>query len=293
MGGGDSMNTSEDHTQHELIRAFVKIAPLLKSLSNDDITIGIYDTEKLIINIPGDTFSLNVTPGDPLVEGDIVTKAIRNNTELSDVVPKELFGFPLAARAIPLHDEQGNVIGGVGMGTSLERANKLFEMAESFSAIVEQTTASIEEISQSVTHLNDRVNGITSQMDDVSSSAQQIGKISSVVKEISDQSNMLGLNAAIEAARAGEVGRGFSVVADEIRKLATSSKENVNQINGITKSIQELLMLLNHAFSDIHALTDTQALTIQEFSATIMEISNKAEELAQVAQETLYTKENK
>jgi uncharacterized protein YoxC len=286
-------NVTEEQTQHELIRAFVKVAPLLKSLTNDDITIGIYDTEKLIINIPGQTFSLNVSPGDPLVEGDIVTNAIRNNTALSAVVPKELFGFPLAARAIPLHDEQGRVIGGVGMGTSLEKANALFEMAESFSAIVEQTTASIGDISQSIAHLTERVTDVTNQMTDVSSSAQQIGKISSVVKEISDQSNMLGLNASIEAARAGEVGRGFSVVADEIRKLATSSKENVDQINGITKNIQEFLQRLNHAFSDIHTLTDTQSRTIQEFSETIHEISIKAEELAQVAEESLYAKENK
>jgi uncharacterized protein YoxC len=286
-------NLTEEQTQHELIRAFVKVAPLLKSLTNDDITIGIYDTEKLIINIPGQTFSLNVSPGDPLVEGDIVTNAIRNNTALSAVVPKELFGFPLAARAIPLHDEQGRVIGGVGMGTSLEKANALFEMAESFSAIVEQTTASIGDISQSIAHLTERVTDVTNQMTDVSSSAQQIGKISSVVKEISDQSNMLGLNASIEAARAGEVGRGFSVVADEIRKLATSSKENVDQINGITKNIQEFLQRLNHAFSDIHTLTDTQSRTIQEFSETIHEISIKAEELAQVAEESLYAKENK
>lgn len=286
-------NVTEEQTQHELISAFVKVAPLLKSLTNDDITIGIYDTEKLIINIPGRTFSLNVKPGDPLVEGDIVTDAIRNNKALSAVVPKELFGFPLAARAIPLHDEQGRVIGGVGMGTSLEKANVLFEMAESFSAIVEQTTASIEDISQSIAHLTERVTDVTNQMTDVSSSAQQIGKISSVVKEISDQSNMLGLNASIEAARAGEVGRGFSVVADEIRKLATSSKENVDQINGITKNIQEFLQRLNHAFSDIHTLTDTQSRAIQEFSATIHEISIKAEELAQVAEESLYAKENK
>ncbi len=285
-------NVTKEQTQHELISAFVRVAPLLKSLTNDDITIGIYDTEKLIINIPGKTFSLNVSPGDPLVEGDIVTNAIRNNTPLSAVVPKELFGFPLAARAIPLHDEQGRVIGGVGMGTSLEKANVLFEMAESFSAIVEQTTASIEDISQSIAHLTERVTDVTNQMTDVSSSAQQIGKISSVVKEISDQSNMLGLNASIEAARAGEVGRGFSVVADEIRKLATSSKENVDQINGITKDIQEFLQRLNHAFSDIHTLTDTQSRTIQEFSATIHEISIKAEELAQVAEESLYAKEN-
>ncbi|MFE0554922.1 MULTISPECIES: methyl-accepting chemotaxis protein [Paenibacillus] len=286
-------NVTEEQTQHELISAFVKVAPLLKSLTNDDITIGIYDTEKLIINIPGKTFSLNVSSGDPLVEGDIVTNAIRNNTALSAVVPKELFGFPLAARAIPLHDEQGRVIGGVGMGTSLEKANALFEMAESFSAIVEQTTASIGDISQSIAHLTERVTDVTNQMTDVSSSAQQIGKISSVVKEISDQSNMLGLNASIEAARAGEVGRGFSVVADEIRKLATSSKENVDQINGITKNIQEFLQRLNHAFSDIHTLTDTQSRAIQEFSTTIHEISIKAEELAQVAEESLHAKENK
>lgn len=286
-------NRTEGQTQHELIRAFVRIAPLLNNLTNDDITIGIYDTEKLIINFPGKTFSLNVSPGDPLMEGDIVTNAIRTNTALSAVVPKELFGFPLAARAIPLHDEQGRVIGGVGMGTSLEKANKLFEMAESFSAIVEQTTASIEDISQSVSHLTDRVTDVTNQMKDVSSSAQQIGKISTVVKEISEQSNMLGLNASIEAARAGEAGRGFSVVADEIRKLATISKENVDRINGITKNIQELLLGLNHAFSDIHTLTGSQSGAIKEFSETIQEISTKAEELAQVAEETLFAKESK
>ncbi|MEK8131623.1 methyl-accepting chemotaxis protein [Paenibacillus filicis] len=283
-------NMNEEQKQHELIEAFLRVAPLLRNLTNDDITIGIYDTEKLITNIPGKTFSLNVSPGDPLREGDIVNDAIRNNTALSAIVPKELFGFPLAARAIPLHDEQGRVIGGVGMGTSLERANKLFEMAESFSAIVEQTTASIEEIRQSVIHLTNSVADVTHQMKDVSSSAQEIDNISTVVKQISDQSNLLGLNAAIEAARAGEVGKGFSVVANEIRKLATNSKENVNQINNITDNIQDLLLRLNHAFSDINKLTDSQSRAINEFAATIQEISAKSEELAQVAEESLFAK---
>ncbi|KGR76169.1 methyl-accepting chemotaxis protein [Ureibacillus sinduriensis] len=275
-------------SENNIIDAFVKVAPLLNELIQDDITVGIYDTEKLLINIPGKTFSLNVKPGDRLVEGDIVTNAIRTNQRLSAIVPKDLFGFPLVARALPLHDSEGRVIGGVGIGTSLEKANKLFEMAETFSVIVEQTASSIGAISDSVTSLSDRVTDITAQMEGVSSSAEEIGEISSVVKAISDQSNLLGLNAAIEAARAGEVGKGFSIVADEIRKLATNSKDHVNQINNITRNIQDLLLTLNHSFSEVNKLTETQSGSIQEFSATIQEISTKAQELAQLAEQTLY-----
>lgn len=274
----------------DIMEAFIKVAPYLNRLIQDDITIGIYDTEKLIINYPGETFSLNVNPGDPLAEGDIITEAFRTNSEKAAIVPKELFGFPLIARAIPLHDDNGNVIGGIGLGTSLEKANQLFDVAESLSAVSEQTAATIEEISKSVTRLADKVTEMTGQMDAVSTSADQIGKISSVVKSISDQSNLLGLNAAIEAARAGESGRGFSVVAEEIRKLATNSKDNVSQIDEITKTISSLLTELNTAFSGIHQLTETQAASIQEFSATIQEISRNAQNLAEMADYTINTK---
>lgn len=273
----------------DIIKAFVKVAPFLNQLIQDDITIGIYDTEKLIINIPAKTFSLNVKPGDLLVDGDIITEAIRTNSEKSALVPKELFGFPLIARALPLHDSSGKVIGGIGIGTSLEKANRLFEMAESFSAIVEQTAASIDDITGSITLLANRVNDVSSEMKDVSISADKIGQISAVVKGISDQSNLLGLNAAIEAARAGEHGRGFSVVANEIRNLATNSKENVTEINNITNTIQQLLGKLNESFGEINNLTDTQAGTIQEFAATIQEISKNAQSLAELAESSLRT----
>lgn len=99
------MSIQTEQQTHSLLDAFVKVAPFLNSLIQDDITIGIYDTEKLIVNIPAKTFSLNVKPGDPLQKGDIITDAIRMNQKKTSMVPKELFGFPLIARAIPLHDE--------------------------------------------------------------------------------------------------------------------------------------------------------------------------------------------
>lgn len=162
---------------------------------------------------------------------------------MSATVPKEIFGVPFASKVIPIHDEKGNVIGGVSVATSIEKAHKLFELSESLMAIVQETAASLEEITKSASDLAERIVDVSSHMKEVSYGTNQIGQISKVVKGISDQSNLLGLNAAIEAARAGDAGRGFSVVADEIRKLATNSKENVSQIDDITKGIREAIVI--------------------------------------------------
>lgn len=268
----------------EILEAFIKVAPYLNQLIQDDITVGIYDTEKLLINIPGETFSLNVNSGDPLEEGDIITSAIRENQPKSQMVPKELFGFPLVARAIPLKNDLGKVIGGVGIGTSLEKSNTLFNVAENLSAIVEETAAALEDIASSVTQLADRITNITALVGEVNTGATQIGRISSTVRGLSDQSNLLGLNAAIEAARAGEAGKGFSVVADEIRKLATNSKENVGQIDELTSTISSTMANLSEAFNGITDLSTNQAASIEEISATVQEISRNAQHLSDLAQ---------
>lgn len=278
-------NTAQlQQLDEEILEAFIKVAPYLNQLIQDDITVGIYDTEKLLINIPGETFSLNVKSGDPLEEGDIITSAIRENRPKSQMVPKELFGFPLVARAIPLKNDRGKVIGGVGIGTSLEKSNTLFNVAENLSAIVEETAAALEDIASSVTQLADRISSVTSLVGEVGTGATQIGRISSTVRGLSDQSNLLGLNAAIEAARAGEAGKGFSVVADEIRKLASNSKENVGQIDELTSTISSTMANLSEAFSGITDLSTNQAASIEEISATVQEISRNAQHLSELAE---------
>ena len=277
------MIEGKESSKINLLDAYVKIAPSLHKLMQEDMSISVYDTEKLLIYIPATTFNLNLRPGEPLVDGDILSTAIKGNKEMAATVPKEIFGVPFASRVIPLHDEQGRVIGGVGVAMSIERANQLHDVAEKLSSIVENTVDSLEDLTRSAFDLANRVSGVSDQMKEVSSGADQIGEISKVVKGVSEQSNLLGLNAAIEAARAGEAGRGFSVVADEIRKLATNSKENVTQIDEIIKGIGEAINNLNTAFAGITEFVDHQVSSIQEISTIVQDIGKSSQTLLQMA----------
>jgi methyl-accepting chemotaxis protein len=86
--------------------------------------------------------------------------------------------------------------------------------------------------------LKDKVNGIANQIVNLSQRTGQISSVSNLVADIANQTNMLALNAAVEAARAGENGKGFSVVATEIRKLADQSKQSAQKINNLIVDIQ-------------------------------------------------------
>lgn len=282
-----NISDEQDKQSMDLTQAFAMVAPYLNRLMQDDISISVYDTEKLLIAVPAQTFSLNLKPGELLVEGDILTDAIRNNEEISGIVPKELFGVTFASRVIPLQNEAGEVIGGVGVGSSLEKANELYQVAENISAVVEQTAASFTHISNSVMDLVNRLAEISNHMNEVSSGAEEIGQISTAVKEMSDQSSLLGLNAAIEAARAGEAGLGFGVVASEIRKLASNSKNNVIQINEITQNMQIAIQNLQTAFQGINDFTNNQVEAIQQLSETVNQINHSTHQLSHMARSNM------
>ena len=275
---------------HPVLQSFIQVAPYLQYLVNDDITIGIYDREKLLLNIPAKTFSLNVNPGDPLIDGDIITNAIRENKNQAMIVPAEILGVNLVSRAIPVHDEQGNVIGGIGVGLNVENANKLSEIAGSLSSVIDDVTNTVQEMAESVNDLAVNISSVSEKASEVTHSVDLIENVSKVVRDTADQSNLLGLNAAIESARAGEHGKGFGVVADEIRKMATNSKNSVQEIHGITNQIKEVIENLEKDIQKVNLESNNQSASIEEITATMEEINGTIHSLAELARENIELK---
>lgn len=163
--------------------------------------------------------------------------------------------------------------------------------------IVKIMTNRMEELSNSIEEMVRGISSITNHAQDLAVAQEQSTEaankakdnanetqiISNFIREIADQTNLLGLNAAIEAARAGEHGRGFGVVSEEVRKLATNSAEATVNIESSLTNMKDLIETIIKHMGNISNLAQTQAALTEEINATVDEINRMSKSLVEFA----------
>uniref|UniRef100_UPI00261BF297 methyl-accepting chemotaxis protein n=1 Tax=Desulfovibrio sp. TaxID=885 RepID=UPI00261BF297 len=188
-----------------------------------------------------------------------------------------------------------------------QQADKTMQQARKGAATVQQSVAAISRVKGQTDILKEDISGLGDQVAD-------IGQIMDVITDIADQTNLLALNAAIEAARAGEAGRGFAVVADEVRKLAEKTMRATAEVSSAITAIQsgagkaaegmgdaalavqEATQLADQSGIALHEILELAGLTtdqvrsiataVEEQSATSEEIHHVLNEVSGVADQT-------
>lgn len=271
---------------HPIARAFTDIAPLIANMFAEGAFLYVSDLDKIVYRQPSDKFDIpDLQVDEPLKENFVSYRSVKSRQMEIDEIDASVYGIPVISTSVPFFDEADDtfVVGSFNIITPKENAvilrnlsTNLTKSLEEISIVIEQLAASASQISINEKELNQKVL-------DVNRLADQISEVLNFIKQIADETKMLGLNAAIEAARAGETGRGFGVVAEEIRKLSDESKETVSSIRTLINNIKDDVKETGKYSELTLRSSEEQAAASQEITASIEEITGMANELEKMA----------
>jgi len=255
---------------------FLKLNPL-------DSAIMITDADGIILEyIRGEKFDLKVTINSKASEKGAVGKCLNTGKEVQMNLPKEIYGTPIKAIAMPIL-EDNKIIGVIATCTTLESQETLQIFAQNMAATSEEITATTEEVASSAVTLSSNLEKLKGSVQEVVEEINKTDNILRFINEIATNSNLLGLNAAIEAARAGEHGRGFAVVSKEIRKMADNSANSAKDIKSILANIQEKSSNMLKVINETWSLGENQSVATKEIASAIQDLTASAMSLEEIA----------
>jgi uncharacterized protein YukE len=260
----------------------VNLAPILKAAFPYDVSIAVCDVEKFTAYYPGEFIDLGIRAGQIIHSDEPLYHALKNDEFSMSSVPKDYYGYEFIGTVLPVHGQDGSVCGAICV--QVRRQTELREIADQIAVSLNQANERIVYVADGSNLLADFSRKLLLQSQAAAESVKKNDEVLAVLRKVADQTNLLGINAAIEAAHAGEKGRGFDVVAKEIRKFAKETEQSAQRIRDTLAQIQSAMNEIGQSIGQIASVGQEQASSTQEISSFIEEIRAMSEQLNQYAQ---------
>lgn len=273
-------------SDQEYFASFKNVFNSIENIFTTEEGIVLTDLDEYLIVRQSSVFGTNAKVGQQLLADGIAKKVITKKMRQIVRYPKEVFGSAIVTVGVPImNPETKNVLGTIIYTTSQEKEERVLEMANDMQQYSVQLSSSAQEMAISSEESFTKAQQIEQLVHNATNSINKMDAVIEYITSISNTTNLLGLNASIEAARAGNEGRGFSIVAQEIRNLAARSKSSAQDITVNLHAIKEDM---NNILGFISAFTsgiEQQAAQAEELSASSDSVNHLFEKLQSLATE--------
>ncbi|HWJ79135.1 MAG TPA: methyl-accepting chemotaxis protein [Niallia sp.] len=263
------------------IQSFANMAEYIHLALKKEAVLVVVDKETKVVlkYLTGTNLDIGYVEGDKIKDDDVNVHTALNGKNSDIYLDASVYGMPINAYAFPIR-ENGQVVGALGFGKPLDKEKRLEGYIETVRDIVLSLQEQTHTIAAHSEELAATSNEIRIQSEKALEDSKQTNEITSFIKGISRQTNLLGLNASIEAARAGQHGAGFNIVAQEVRKLSDQTDESTKKIETSLESVKNSLTGLLENMNNISDASDEEAKLAQEMSNAIEALNETTRQLS-------------